>query len=767
VAVYPTSWAIEMGLGGSFRSTLVDDEFVTMILPLSDLAGDRAKDICGRGNHGTFNGTGWTFGVPMSVPEGVMGTSSDGNGYIEVPDDGGPEVTGVYNLSLSGNRIGIVVLLKTTHNSATARCLVCKQDTNSTGNGWHVALVSAGIRFYLEVGGSVIFDFTRGSVADGNLHVIYCLYRPDANEAKIFIDGVQSGLAATGTTEPAATTAPLRCFMFTDGVAGDGSGFIGTLAMVMTSREGNPDLATLLQPTIAWTNASTDVRAMLPIEARQGIPGNGPLDNMARPGTLTFAMNNAVTNTGGVIGYYSPGHASCRSGFQIGTPVRWSVTYGGTTYRLFYGFIQGVAPAPGAYGSRVSVVTCSDWIGVASRVPMSAVAAQTNVTSDDVIKLVMDQIEGRVPPAVAISQGASEFSFALDVSAGATESVLTELARIVGSERGFFYQRGDTTNDAVVVFESRADRQLLTALDATFSNTMHGLDVRYGLEQIVNIVRVIVTPRRVDTVATTVLYTLDISEQDITIAAGETLVIESGYRDPTESSKSVGGVEMVEPVANTDYGFNASQNGTGADLSGSLRVFTDGGRMLGGSSFRIELRNEGDVSGYLRLNSTTALQLRGKGVYFDQDPLIVERRNGDSVRKHGPRTVQIDLMYESDISVATAVADFLLGILSDQRPVPESLSILGNANATLMGNALALKIGDKVGVIESVTGIKVDAPDSDAEIGFYINEKMIRQAPGGIITATFGLAASGPEGTIWILDEVGASELDETTVMGY
>jgi len=762
-AAYPSSFAIEMGLGGSFRQTLINEDFVVGVWPLSELASTRARDITGNNKHGSYAGTGFTRGVTVDLPEGALGLTFDGNGYVEVLDDGGAAAVGQLNLSLEGGSIDIVFLLKTSQNDATNRAIVQKMVTDATGNGWSVSLVSGAIRFRLEVAGSEIFNFDRGAVSDGSWHLVHCYYDPASEDAIIYIDGVQSGATVTGvTTEPEYTAANLRIGCWNDG-SGD---FIGTLAMVMIGREGNTTLSASLHATRTWTAVTSDVRQAQPIVATYGIQGSSVLDIMARPGTLTFALNNAETNTARRVGYYSPGHTNCRSGFQIGAPVRWSITSGGVTRYHFRGFIKAVTPIPGAYRERLSIVLCADWLDVASSVFTSAVETQTNVNSDDAFKLAIDQSLARVPPAVSIGLGSSTFPYAFDISQGESESILTEMTRVTTSERGFCYPVSDTTQGGTLVWEGRSDRQLHTDLDATFNGTMHGLDVTYNLEALANIIRIVVTPRRVDAAATTVLYALEISEQSVSIAPGQTLALEGGYRNPSQDSVRVGGTAMVEPVANTDYAFWSRSDGSGVNLTSDLSVYTDNGNWLGGSSFRVEITNNGGSLGYLRLNSQVAFQLRGKGIYY-KPPVMIERRDRDSVRRHGPRTVQIDLPYESSIALAESVADFLLEVLGSERPMPRSMTVLGNVDASMLATVLALNPGDKIGLIETVSGLVTDDPDTDADVGYFINGKRLTYAAGGIITAEFALAPGVPTIGTWVLDDATLSVLGDTTVLGY
>jgi hypothetical protein len=763
MSAHPTSTAIRLGLGGSFRQLLIDESFVVAAWPLAELSSlSLARDITGNNNHGTYNGTGFTRGVTGDLPEGNLALTFDGNGYIEVPDDSGLGAR-TLNLSLADGDIDIVFLIKTSTNDATNRAIVQKMVTDATGNGWSASLVSGAIRFRLEVAGTQIFSFDRGSVADNAWHLVHCNYQTTlgTGEARIYIDGAQSGAAVTGvTTEPAVTGANLRIGCWNDG-SGD---FIGTLAFVMIGREGNGDLSTALQAARQWTDVTVDTTSRVPIECNYGIAGTNILDNVAREGSLTFALDNSILNSGAALGYYTPGHANCRSGFAIGIPVQWSVTFAGTTYYKFRGRITSVRPVPGIFDERLVLVSCADWMNVAAQSYVSAMPALINESSDEVIKRVLDQADGRSPVAVSISAGSSQFPFALDVSHGEQETLLTEFARTQASERGYLYIKGDTVQGGVLRSEGRGDRQMHNDLDVTLTAAMamDGLQVEYGVSRIINIIRVVFTPRQVDSAATTVLYRLEASQETHLIQPGATLVLEGGYFDPNNQAERVGGTDMVEPVANTDYAFWSNSNGTGVNLTTNLEIYTANGEWLGGNSFRVEITNTGTASGYLRLNSSTAFQLRGKGIYHYR-PIMVERRDRDSVRKHGPRTVQIDLPYESSLAQAEAVADFYINILNSEQPIPPEVTIWGNQSAALLTQALAREPGDKVGIVEAMTGVTTVDPNSDEDIGFFINHVRYIYSKGGIFRATWALAPSAPIGA-WVWDE---SVWDESTAWGF
>lgn len=751
--VFPTAITVYHGLGGIYRDRLINDEFCAGCWPLAELQSTTAFDIGPEGRHGTYTGSGFTRGAAGDIPEGNLGLTFDGNGSIVVADTG---TGGARNLSLAGGAFTIAIRFKTSQNDATLRCLVSKQETNSSGNGYHLAIQSGAIAFRCKASGTDIFNFQRGSgLADGNWHTVVAVYDRDNTDAYLFIDGAQAGATeATTATDPALTAVDLKIGTFEDG-AGD---FIGTLSYVTVSRESNLFLYTLLDNALDWTAVTGDVLQRDRILIDQGPQGSNLVwDRVAPTGTCSFTLDNSASNSAGLLGYYTIGHANQRAGFALGNPVKVSVTYGGTEYVQFRGRLTAAEPIPGVKRERGTLVTCGDWHHIASLTAISALEAQQLARSDVVLGLVADQAIGRAPAAVDIDAGASTFAFALDISRGEQDAVLTELSRIVESERGYLY----VTREGTWRYESRATRQTTVALDLTLDNRMQELEVRLGMEAIVNVVRVTIQPRNVGA-APVVLYELDHSEQSVPMAAGQTRVLEGGYRDPAQTVARVGGTDMVAPVLGTDYGFFSGPGGTGTNLGTDLEVISE----LGGSSFRVTLTNTSASAGYLYLSTDKAFQIRGTPVYY-YDPITVQRRDEESIRRYGPRTVSLDLPYETSVDFAEDVANYLLSQLSAfDRPVPVSVSFVANDSAALLTAALSLDVGSKIGIIESMAAQVTDDPDSEATIGWYINGRHLEIGPGSIVRCTWDLVPTAPEGA-WILDEVGASELDETTVLGF
>src|SRR3972149_1306131 len=158
----------------------------------------------------------------------------------------------------------------------------------------------------------------------------------------------------------------------------------------------------------AWTAVTADLRLSPNPVFAYGIGGNSPTDRMASTGSFTFGMDNSEGNSSGLLGYYSPGHANVRSGFELGIKVRFSLTRAGTTYYKFVGRLVGITPVPGAKGPRITLCSAVDWMDEAARYKLTGIATQTIRRSDQLI----DTIEtAMVKGAEATSYDAAQLEY--------------------------------------------------------------------------------------------------------------------------------------------------------------------------------------------------------------------------------------------------------------------------------------------------------------------------------------------------------------------
>ena len=490
-----------------------------------------------------------------------------------------------------------------------------------------------------------------------------------------------------------------------------------------------------------WTSVKADVLRAAPVSWGYGINGAGPLDRIAGTGQLTFVLDNSTANSAATLGYYSPDHASVRSGFAIGIRCRLTATYSGTTYYKFIGTLESITPEAGARGARVVYCTVLDWMDEAAKQKTANIATQVDKRPDEIIGAIVANMT-RQPISTSYAAGQLEYPYALDTAEDESSAAMTELAKAVYSDVGYLYVKGDTSAGGVLRFEDRRVRQAATTVLTTLT-VQHGLSIGHSRAGVYNRVKVSINPRRVDAAATTVLYQYD-AAQLLTIGPSETVTIIGQYRDPDQRAQRVGGVDLVTPVAYTDYAFGTGVGDTGMTASLSVSATS------GGNSVILELTNSGTVSGFV-----TLLQVRGRGLYA-YDPVTLQTTDSTSRTTYGEFVLSIDLPHEPRQHVAQSVADTMLARHKDARAHETRVTIVGNYSDALMTAALAREPGDLVAVTESVTGLSADQ--------YFINGVSYQIDGGNILTASWVLAPDYDAATVFILD---TSALDGAHVLGW
>lgn len=491
----------------------------------------------------------------------------------------------------------------------------------------------------------------------------------------------------------------------------------------------------------AWTSIKADVVSSRGIQWNYGIQGNGPMDRIAATGQLVFSLDNSTLNSAGSAGYYSPDHASVRSGFGVGIGVRLTGTYAGTAYYKFAGRLESIAPSAFALGDRVSVCTVVDWMDEAAKQKTANIATQTNKRADEIISAVVANMT-RQPVATSYAAAQLEYPYALDTAEDEATSAMTELAKAVYSDLGYLYIKGDTATGGVLRFDDRRVRQAAVTSLATLSNTMSGLTVSRSRSRIYNRVKVSTSPRRVDTAATTVLYQYD-SPQLLALGPGESVTIIGQYRDPAQRAQRVGGVDLVAPVATTDYTFGTGPGDT--SLTASLTVSASSG----GNSAIITLTNGAAVSGFV-----TKLQVRGRGLYA-YDPVTIQAEDDTSKTAYGEFVLTMDLPHEARQHVATSVTAKFLAAYKNPRTDVDSVEFWANYSDPLMTAALAREPGDLITLTETLTGLNTS---------YFINGVSYEIVDGANLRASWVLAPDIDTVSVFVLN---TSTLDSAAVLGW
>ena len=498
-----------------------------------------------------------------------------------------------------------------------------------------------------------------------------------------------------------------------------------------------------------WTDLSADEDVLANIEVQYGIRGGGPLDRIASVGTMTWAMKNAATrNSGGVDGYYTPGHADVRSGWDIGIAIRLAITYGGTTYYKFRGTLVSAEPDSALYGPRRVRCLANDWIDDAAICLVKDTAVQLNKRSDELITTVVTQCVGRQPTSSSYEVGQSTFAFAMDNLRDEKTPALRALSDIVLAEAGYLYMKGDTTAGGKLKYEDRHFRPLASSV-ATFNETMFNIMAIRSRDDIINHVIAMVHPRKVDAAATTVLYELTPTETVPSLVPGETIILTVFFREATGRFVRVGGDSIVTPVASTDYIGNSAADGSGSDLTASLGLVFASTSNAASLAFT---NNHASATVYI-----TTLQVRGKAVQ-DRFEIGVEAANEASETAVGERDLMYDMIFEDRSAIAKGMADWIVNQYSTLRMVINEMVLKGNHTDALMTQVLAREPGDKITLTGSLIGISA--------VAYFINGVRLSIRPGKLIDCSWVLAPADQQ-LSWILEDPVAGLLELTTTLGF
>src|SRR3990172_7110138 len=195
---------------------------------------------------------------------------------------------------------------------------------------------------------------------------------------------------------------------------------------------------------LGWADVQKNVITETPITIFQGQRNGDPLDRVADAGTIKLVMNNNSNNSGGVAGYYSPDSLSRRGGFGIGLRVRAGLTKDAVTEWLSEGRVIGIKPVPGLLSNKLVDVVCGDWIEVASRTRMPRIPVMENVTDDQVIQAIVDNMDD-APFETDLEVGAYTYDYALTDVDDQETKVLTVLQRLNQSGLGRTFITGGPT----------------------------------------------------------------------------------------------------------------------------------------------------------------------------------------------------------------------------------------------------------------------------------------------------------------------------------
>ena len=494
----------------------------------------------------------------------------------------------------------------------------------------------------------------------------------------------------------------------------------------------------------AWTDVTEDVIRSTPITCTYGIQDSSPLARVASTGTFNFMLDNSANNSVGLVGYYSPGHANCRSGFSAGITVRFSVIYGGVTYPKFYGRVPatGIQIIPGANKERQTMVEVRDFMEQCAINEINSPAFVQNVTAAEVIQYIL--AEQTIQPLATEYNTCEDTFFSAFEDQSLKLNPLVEIGNACLSEFGYAYIRHDSSNYEKFVVEGRKTRTGITSattisvstpielcgyllkedggkfqledssgyikLDeasvysAGFINEQYGAVIQNG-NDLYNSVTVNSIPKEY---GTSILYFNSGYFPFPTYGVGGTnrmgtVSYEYEYKDIYGAANPFLGIDVINPVATTDFKVYNNSEGTGLFsqyTSPVTSISTNYNNKIVGSLIYSDPSQNTNYTFYV-----FGFQVRGTALKSYSE---VTSEYVGTVSRFGKSLLTIDMQYQIGTATPGTIANTLLSQYQDPVTRTENVIFFANRDVEKMYSFLILDIGDRFTLQESVSGISGD-----------------------------------------------------------
>ena len=496
-----------------------------------------------------------------------------------------------------------------------------------------------------------------------------------------------------------------------------------------------------------WVDMTPECRHVAPIVCEYGVFSDGPTELVSGAGSLSFALDNSDGNAAATRGWYSPLNAQRRGGFDFNIPTRLRISDGVTESYKFLGRLADILVTPGVSGEQVVHCTALDLMDDYARLPVPPLATQFTKRGDELLQQILDALPTELQPANRSIQTSLEtHAIAFDRAAEESMTIREAIYEICASELATAGFIGTTAaGGGLFVFSNRQAPVLNPLVLHSFVDDIprDGLVVPGSRDDLVSKVQVFVHPTRVDTVDV-VLYALETTATLVNSGVTNDSLF-GPYRDPANPGDRVGGKDMIQPVATTDYTMNAAQDGSGANLTANFTVTAS----YTGNGVRFTIINNGATAGYI-----TKLQCRGKGIY--RFTAVIEKTVPNVA--YGHRVMQIDMPYQNNANTGKDVADYLTNVLSRSLSRVTSITFLANWDANVLGAMLSVEPGKRIAITEAVTGL--------AATEFIVTGVRLEIGSGLLIWCTWYLRPADTQ-RYWVLGTAGASELGTVTTLGY
>jgi len=499
----------------------------------------------------------------------------------------------------------------------------------------------------------------------------------------------------------------------------------------------------------AWTDVTDDVIRATPITCTYGIQDSSPLARVASTGTFNFSLDNSELNSAGLVGYYSPGHTNCRSGFAAGITVRFSIVYDNVVYPKFYGRIPatGISIIPGSNKERQTTVEVRDFMEQCAIHEIDSPAFVQSKTAAELIQLIL--AEQSIQPLATDYKTCEDTFFSAFEDQSLKLNCLTEINNACMSEFGYAYVRHDTSSYEKFVVEGRKTRTGIvssttiavstpielcgyllkedggkftleeesgyikldeaTVFSAEFDNNQFNSIIENG-NDLYNAISINSTPKSIGT-ANEMIYLLTTPLPINTLNNGSGALIGSavfsGEFKDAYGSKDTIGLSIKTPVFNTDYLVYENSDGSGGLYSGSVTfsLTSTGNDFIG--TVNLGLPYSGSASAPSYTFYMTKLIMWGTALKIN-DQVYSDFIGTASINTFGKSTLDVDMVYQIGTVTPGTIAQTLLTQYQDPVTRTENITFHANSSTQNMMSFLILDIGDRFTYQETVSGINED-----------------------------------------------------------
>jgi hypothetical protein len=436
----------------------------------------------------------------------------------------------------------------------------------------------------------------------------------------------------------------------------------------------------------SWTDITSDVLRS-GLRHHHGIDGNDPLDVVAGSGEFQFELRNDAQGSRPV-GYYSPGHANVRTGWDYGVKIR--VVYNnGADRTRWSGKVAEIGPDADPKGRRTVRVVAYDHQHDLLEADVRAITPQVNQTESALIGVVLDAVAtDSQPPSRSLATGLDTIPLVFD-KLGERTKAISAIADVVRSSFGIYY----TSGAGVGTYKTRQQRFTTSSIATLTDSDISAFEGPTSREGSFNVVRVTYHPKH--QTAGIVLWSYSGSSPQV-IRAGETITVWTPYRDPNQTNVAIGASAVTTPVAGTDYVAKEFADGTGDTLTANLTVTAN--KYTTGTEWEIE--NTGTKDAHIG-GTAGAWQIRGTGIFDDGEQAVESR----SAQPYGERVLSLDLKYLADRHVAYGMAQLVREQRENPATLPREVGFYATRNSTLMSLALTAEIGDIITLSNAMTGV--------------------------------------------------------------